>query len=89
MKFAIPLLHNCLQLLRKQNARSIHRIFKYNKFRAPAELQTLARAGPQYAARIIEYREKYGPFETPEERINVSGIGPKTFEVNKERIVVN
>ena len=52
------------------------------------ELQTLVRVGPKYAARIIEYREKNGPFETPEEIMNVSGIGPKTFELNKERIAV-
>ena len=51
-------------------------------------LQTLIRVGPKYAARIIEFREKNGPFETPEEIINVSGIGPKTFELNKDRIVV-
>ena len=53
------------------------------------ELQTLYRVGPKYAARIIEYRELNGPFETPEEIINVSGIGPKTFELNKDRIVVD
>jgi competence protein ComEA len=53
------------------------------------ELQTLVRVGPKYAVRIIEYREKNGPFETPEEIINVSGIGPKTFELNKDRIVVD
>jgi len=53
------------------------------------ELQTLFRVGPKYAARIIEYRESNGPFETPEEIINVSGIGPKTFELNKDRIVVD
>ena len=53
------------------------------------ELQTLFRVGPKYAARIIEYRELNGPFETPEEIISVSGIGPKTFELNKDRIVVD
>ena len=53
------------------------------------ELQALVRVGPKYAARIIEYREKNGPFKTPEEIINVSGIGPKTFELNKDRIVVD
>jgi competence protein ComEA len=41
------------------------------------------------ASLLIEYREKNGPFETPEEIINVSGIGPKTFELNKDRIVVD
>ena len=52
------------------------------------ELTKLKQVGPNYAARIIEYREKHGPFEKPEEIMNVKGIGPKTFELNKEHIVV-
>ena len=52
------------------------------------ELENLKQVGPNYAARIIEYREKNGPFEKPEEIMNVKGIGPKTFELNKEQIVV-
>lgn len=36
--------------------------------------------GYEYAARIIAYREKWGPFETPEDLMQVKGIGPKTFE---------
>ena len=43
------------------------------------ELQTLARVGPVYAARIIDYREKNGPFEKPEDIMKVSGIGLKTY----------
>ena len=52
------------------------------------ELENLKQIGPNYAARIIEYREKNGPFEKPEDIINVKGIGPKTFELNKEQIIV-
>ena len=52
------------------------------------ELQKLKQVGPNYAVRIIEYREKNGPFEKPEDIMNVKGIGPKTFELNKEQIVV-
>jgi len=52
------------------------------------ELQNLKQVGPNYAVRIIEYREKNGPFEKPEDIMNVKGIGPKTFELNKEQIVV-
>jgi len=44
--------------------------------------------GPKYAARIIEYREKHGPFKTPEGLMQVSGIGQKTFEKNQEIIIV-
>ncbi len=52
------------------------------------ELEQLYRVGPIYAVRIIEYREKNGPFEKPEDIMKVPGIGTKTFEKNKERISV-
>jgi competence protein ComEA len=52
------------------------------------ELEQLHRVGPIYAVRIIEYREQNGPFEKPEDIMKVPGIGPKTFEINKERISV-
>ena len=52
------------------------------------ELTKLKRIGPKIAQRIVEYREKNGPFETPEDIMNVKGIGPKTFELNKDRITV-
>ena len=52
------------------------------------ELEQLYRVGPTYAVRIVEYREKNGPFKKPEDIMNVPGIGSKTFEGNKERITV-
>jgi competence protein ComEA len=52
------------------------------------ELEKLYRVGPAYAVRIIEYREENGPFEKPEDIMKVHGIGPKTFERNKDRITV-
>ena len=52
------------------------------------ELEQLFRIGPAYANRIIEYREKNGPFEKPEDIMKVPGVGSKTFERNKERITV-
>jgi competence protein ComEA len=56
---------------------------------APVEqLSELERVGAKYAQRIVEYREKNGPFKAPEEIMNVKGIGPKTWEANKDRIVV-
>jgi competence protein ComEA len=43
------------------------------------QLETLPGIGPSKAAAIIEYREKNGPFQKPEDLKNVSGIGDQTF----------
>jgi len=50
------------------------------------ELTQLNRIGPKLSQRIVEYREKHGPFERPGDIMQVKGIGPKTFELNKDRI---
>ena len=52
------------------------------------ELAQLQGVGPKYAAKIVEYRDKAGPFAAPEDLKNVPGIGEKTFEKNKDLIVV-
>ena len=52
------------------------------------ELVQLERVGQNYAERIVAYREQNGPFKAPEDIMLVAGIGPKTFEANKDRIVV-
>jgi len=52
------------------------------------ELMTLERIGPKYAQRIIDYRETHGPFEKIEDIMKVKGIGPKTFNANKDVITV-
>lgn len=45
-----------------------------------ADLDRLPGIGPVLAERIIKYREANGKFTVPEELINVSGIGEKTFQ---------
>jgi competence protein ComEA len=52
------------------------------------ELAQLKRVGPRYAARIVEFRDQNGPFQAPEDIMQVAGIGSKTYEANKDRIVV-
>lgn len=52
------------------------------------ELVQLDRVGQRYAERIVAYREQNGPFKAPEDIMLVAGIGPKTYEANKDRIVV-
>jgi competence protein ComEA len=53
------------------------------------ELVQLKWIGSKYAQRIIDYREKNGPFEKPEDIMLVSGIGPRAWEANKDRITVD
>ena len=52
------------------------------------ELQKLDGIGRGVAQRIVEYREANGPFKRGEDLRKVEGVGPATFERNRERIVV-
>ena len=52
------------------------------------ELVELQNVGPSYAQKIVAYRQQNGPFKAPEDIMLVAGIGQRTFEVNKDRIVV-
>ena len=52
------------------------------------ELAQLDRVGPSYADKIVAFRQENGPFKVPEDIMLVAGIGQKTFEINKDRIVV-
>ena len=52
------------------------------------QLMTLEGIGESYAVRIIEYRTKNGPFQSPSDIIKVKGIGEKIYEANKDRIIV-
>lgn len=54
----------------------------------PEDLIRLKRVGPVIAGRIIEYREKHGPFQKPEDILEVKGIGPKMWEINRDVITV-
>ena len=52
------------------------------------ELTQLKGIGASHAAGIVAFREKNGPFQKPEDLIQVPRIGPKTYEKNKDLIVV-
>ena len=52
------------------------------------ELEALPGIGPSVARRIVEHREKNGPFRRPADLLNVKGVGAKTYEALKDRLVV-
>jgi competence protein ComEA len=51
-------------------------------------LTTLKGIGKDRAQKIVEYREKNGPFQKPEDLMKVKGIGKKIFDQNKESILI-
>lgn len=53
-----------------------------------ADLETLPGIGPAIAQRIIDFRESNGGFRKVEDLLEVSGIGPKTFEELRDHVTV-
>lgn len=53
-----------------------------------AELEKLPGIGKAFAERIIEHREKFGPFRRPEHLIMVRGISDKRFRALQDLITV-
>ncbi|MEX1062462.1 MAG: helix-hairpin-helix domain-containing protein [Balneolaceae bacterium] len=47
----------------------------------PDELETLPGIGPVYAARIIEWRKRAGPFIYADQLLEIRGIGAKRLEI--------
>jgi len=54
-----------------------------------AELDALPGIGAKTAARIVEYRQKNGPFKKIEDLMNVRGVGEKNFLKLKAQITVS
>ena len=52
------------------------------------QLEALPGIGPVKARAIVDYRQKNGAFERPEQIRQVSGIGPATFEGIQDLIYV-
>jgi len=52
------------------------------------DLEGLPGIGAKTAARIVEYRQKNGPFKKIEELMNVRGVGEKNFLKLKSQISV-
>jgi competence protein ComEA len=52
------------------------------------ELDRLPGVGPATARKIIEYRTQSGPFSTPDDLLNVKGIGPKKLARMRDSVRV-
>ena len=52
------------------------------------ELETLPGIGKSLAERIVEQREKFGPFRRPEHLLMVRGISDKRFRALRDLITV-
>ncbi len=52
------------------------------------EMQELRGVGPALAERIIQYREENGPFQSPDDLLNIRGIGGSTLEKMKDQVQV-
>ena len=52
------------------------------------ELDSLPGVGPSTAQAIVEYRVAHGPFASPEDLLNVKGIGPAKFEAMRKLVGV-
>ncbi|HEY7289055.1 MAG TPA: helix-hairpin-helix domain-containing protein [Vicinamibacterales bacterium] len=63
---------------RSTKAASTTQVVNINSASA-AEFEALPGIGPKLAARIIEYRQKNGPFKKVEDLMNVRGLGEKNF----------
>lgn len=50
--------------------------------------ESLQGVGLSKARAIVEYRQKHGPFRSPDDLSLVKGIGERTVELNRDDILV-
>lgn len=55
---------------------------------SPEQLEKLPGIGKGFAQRIVEHREKFGPFRRPEHLIMVRGFSDKRFRALRDLITV-
>ncbi len=58
-----------------------------NQASAAEIASVLSGIGLKRAEQIIAYRERFGPIQTPEELLAIKGIGVKTLEKNRSRMI--
>jgi competence protein ComEA len=55
---------------------------------AEEELKTLPGVGPKTADAILAYRQEHGPFQRPDDLLEIRGIGAKKLARMRDRVVV-
>ena len=63
-------------------------VVNINTADAAALAETLSGVGITRAEAIVRYRESFGPFSSPDELMDVKGIGQSTLEANRQRITL-
>lgn len=69
------------------NVASTSAVININRASVP-ELDALPGVGSTTAQAIVEYRVAHGPFGSPEDLLNVKGIGPAKFEAMRKFVGV-
>lgn len=52
------------------------------------QLEKITGIGPRKAENILKYREEHGPFQKMEDLLEVDGIGEKSLEKIKDKIII-
>ena len=87
MKFALILKSIALSLLLSTGAMAAEKV-NINTADAAAIDRVLVNIGPAKADAIVAYRKANGAFKSAEQLVLVKGVGLKTVEKNRDRIVV-
>ena len=85
---AAPVVHASAQSVDKAPARTAAVSVVNLNTASASEFEALPGVGAKMAARIIEYRQKNGPFKKIEDLMNVPGIGEKNFLKLKPQLTV-
>ena len=88
MKFLTTLLSSLLLSLTLAGAALAGETVNINTADVATIDRVLVNVGPAKAQAIVDYRKANGAFRSPEQLAMVKGIGLKTVEKNRDRIVV-
>jgi competence protein ComEA len=50
--------------------------------------QELEGIGPARARAIVAYREAHGPFTSPDQLMDIQGVGPRVLDINRDNILL-